>query len=49
MMLLPFAIAVVVFGLLRRTGRHTHERVSRGHAGIDADHERVGGMRELKP
>jgi len=59
MILLPFGIACVVFGALRRTGRLSTGRLSTGRAttGRDpsgraasaADSERAGGMRELRP
>jgi hypothetical protein len=46
MLLLPFGIAWVVFGALRRASGPSSEKNSMGRAAADAGGERAGGTRE---
>jgi hypothetical protein len=47
MLLLPFSIAFVVFGALRRAGARTTAGDARGRAVTDAGRERASRTREL--
>lgn len=49
MLLLPFAIAWLVFGALRRTSRGALGTDATARAATDAGGERAGGLRELNP